>query len=35
MDNDTLKVKIKNDWNKGFEKDIYIQEAVEVLKDLQ
>ena len=31
---DDMKMKMKNDWNKTFEKDIYIQEAVEVLKDL-
>jgi carboxyl-terminal processing protease len=32
--NDEIKKKIKADWNKSFEKDIYIQEAVNVLKDL-
>jgi carboxyl-terminal processing protease len=31
---DEIKKKIKADWNKSFEKDIYIQEAVNVLKDL-
>ncbi len=31
---DEIKMKVKNDWNKAFEKDIYIQQAVEVLKDL-
>lgn len=31
---DDIKKKIKADWNKSFEKDIYIQEAVNVLKDL-
>ena len=31
---DELKKKVKADWNKSFEKDIYIQEAVNVLKDL-
>jgi hypothetical protein len=31
---DETKVKVKNDWNKSFEKDIYIQEAVHVLEDL-
>lgn len=31
---DDLKKKMKADWNKGFEKDIYIREAVQVLKDL-
>ncbi|MES2618182.1 MAG: carboxy terminal-processing peptidase [Bacteroidota bacterium] len=31
---DELKKKMKADWNKSFEKDIYIQEAIEVLKDL-
>lgn len=35
LKNDALKLKIKNDWNKNFEKDIYIQEAIEVLKDLR
>lgn len=35
LKNDALKLKIKNDWNKNFEKDIYIQEALEVLKDLK
>ena len=35
LKNDVLKLKIKNDWNKNFEKDIYIQEALEVLKDLK
>jgi carboxyl-terminal processing protease len=32
---DELKLKIKNDWNKGYEKDIYIQEAINVLKDFK
>lgn len=32
---DAVKMKMKTDWNKAFEKDIYIQEAVEVLKDLK
>lgn len=32
---DELKLKMKNDWNKGYEKDIYIQEAVNVLKDFK
>ena len=31
---DEIKKKIKADWNKSFEKDIYIQESVNVLKDL-
>ncbi len=31
---DDTKKKVKADWNKAFEKDIYIQEAVKVLKDL-
>ena len=31
---DTNKSKIKKDWNKSFEKDIYLQEAVKVLQDL-
>lgn len=34
MGTDSLKVKIKKDWNKAFEKDIYIHEAVNVLNDL-
>lgn len=32
--NDTKK-KIKDDWNKSFEKDLYIKEAVNILKDLK
>jgi carboxyl-terminal processing protease len=32
---DDLKLKIKNDWNKGYEKDIYIQEAINVLRDFK
>ncbi len=32
---DELKLKIKNDWNKGYEKDIYIQEAINVLRDFK
>lgn len=35
LNNDSIKIKMRNDWNKGFEKDIYIQEAVEVLKDMK
>ncbi len=35
LQSDTLKLKIKNDWNKGFEKDIYIQESVKVLSELK
>jgi carboxyl-terminal processing protease len=31
---DESKKRIKDEWNKSFEKDIYIQEAVNVLKDL-
>jgi carboxyl-terminal processing protease len=31
---DETKIKIKKDWNKTFEKDVYIQEAVNVLMDL-
>ncbi|MCC6818407.1 MAG: carboxy terminal-processing peptidase, partial [Bacteroidia bacterium] len=31
---DASKKKIKDEWNKSFEKDIYIQEAVNILKDL-
>ncbi len=31
---DANKSKIKTDWNKSFEKDIYLQEAVKVLQDL-
>jgi carboxyl-terminal processing protease len=31
---DANKSKIKIDWNKSFEKDIYLQEAVKVLQDL-
>ena len=31
---DANKLKIKNDWNKSFEKDIHLQEAVRVLQDL-
>lgn len=31
---DETKKRIKDDWNKSFEKDIYIQEAVNILKDL-
>ncbi len=34
MGGDAMKIKVKTDWNKAFEKDIYIQEAVAVLKDL-
>lgn len=34
ISNDEIKRKVKADWNKSFEKDIYIQEAVNVLKDL-
>jgi len=34
MGTDSLKVKIKKDWNKNFEKDIYIHEALNVLNDL-
>lgn len=34
MAGDDNKKKMKTDWNKAFEKDIYIQEAVNVLKDL-
>jgi carboxyl-terminal processing protease len=34
MSDDETKRKVKADWNKSFEKDIYIQEAVNVLKDL-
>lgn len=34
LSSDENKKKIKADWNKSFEKDIYIQEAVNVLKDL-
>jgi carboxyl-terminal processing protease len=30
---DTLKLRIKNDWNKSLEKDIYIHEAVNILKE--
>ena len=33
MGDDENKKKIKADWNKSFEKDIYVQEAVNVLKD--
>lgn len=32
--NDETKKRVKDEWNKSFEKDIYIQEAVQVLKDL-
>lgn len=32
---DDNKKKIKSEWNKSFEKDIYIQEAVNVIKDLK
>lgn len=31
---DDTKIRMKQDWNKSFEKDAYIQEAVNVLKDL-
>jgi carboxyl-terminal processing protease len=30
---DSLKLRIKNDWNKSLEKDIYIHEAVNILKE--
>jgi carboxyl-terminal processing protease len=35
LKSDELKLKIKNDWNKGYEKDIYIQEAINVLRDFK
>jgi carboxyl-terminal processing protease len=35
LNSDELKLKIKNDWNKGYEKDIYIQEAINVLRDFK
>lgn len=31
---DDMKRRIKSDWNKTFEKDVYIRETVEILKDL-
>lgn len=31
---DDTKIRMKQDWNKAFEKDVYIQEAINVLKDL-
>ncbi len=35
LSTDTLKLKIKNDWNNSYQKDIYIKEAVKIIKDLK
>jgi carboxyl-terminal processing protease len=35
LSDDETKTRIKKDWNKTFEKDVYIQEAINVLMDLK